>query len=1258
MAKLIVGTKRTQPEQSAQPGHHAHHPTKGEKIMDESRVEELLSEKLMDGFLLLDRACPQCLTPLVKQEQALRSPKTMQVMLTPIPGVPYCVSCQAHVMNDERHIVRLQKHYHGQELQGNILIDLEKDEKGALLDDTTVGTEASSQNESEGDNHAETHAPRGLNIQIADAEEIELICSKISGDEESTKLTTSMSDNESVAASVMEGLNNNNEMALNTETNESTMVVGRSSTEDESPTPRSNLSDARILNSHAEQTLTARDEHWPSFEERKLIATKVLSVKMLQGHRLLQKQCRKCSMPLTEQQGETDCVVCPVLHWRILKAREKEQQKQLLKENRIEAQRSAVQKNKNMLLESAKTHPSFSSLAAIADIPENTSSTGLDPPSADEEEAAASTKKSGVEHFEGGEGEEAKQQPEAETEPIVQPEEGTEPIVQPICETLVVQANPDPVVIEEGSHLYVGPVADMASGIESHDPAQPHSAGVIDDIEKGSNYPSGPANDGSSEPANAEDKDSQMAQEFGEVQNQKVSKSLLTCTGSTGSLLSRSATRQGDFPKRIMGAHGTSVTQIAKPFLKKNAFKESVAEMRKNRADEQTNGSTKGRANRPVIGIVKVTLQPDLKGDEATKNLGDVMDNEHNDNHPSLLSNSTISTKTKTDNKAIDHKERVETVTDENAAGQANEAVDDAALSLDPQENEPMASELLLSSFEHKKKVASNVIESKMSEGWIVLNSPCPTCAMPLMVDASGQNETCAYCSLSSAREEDTHDIPKQQSVDPEAPSSYESMTMATFATPHEAVEEPPNKPVEDPAPATKVKSETNRNNVRGMWSAISKRRMTRVAREHTSKQNDPPAVQGYTLRRRNAKDCDQSVAVVQKSPSQPEHISETSQEQDPVDNTNKQDPLASSEELIEQKRILYPSENLDEQSSGLDAPIESDNFSRQKALDVDDAPIESDTISRPKTRGPSPESLGVDSIAARSTIAVDARVENGSNFHLPSPLSAAAVKHAPEEAKKFTLGIPQGFDVYNEEAVRNLIAVAQNDVSLSVDTDVDTEEEAHHAGGVASPGMSEVAIPAHYSVKRAPNLTPEGIGRFGFSRKAMFSSNNPPKSDLPSSAWHDSQVDSHLSQDGMVSKAADRSEVSVGSSYVTPIVITSQSSRERRELKKNYQVQSGSRSSASPETIIILEEDELSRVAGDSTTGHESVGSEAIDNLLSKIEKTQAQLAAAADQEDSIETRERLAELLDQLSAAAAAVEQLDDDNYTSQTDESTTQH
>lgn len=70
---------------------------------------------------------------------------------------------------------------------------------------------------------------------------------------------------------------------------------------------------------------------------------------------------------------------------------------------------------------------------------------------------------------------------------------------------------------------------------------------------------------------------------------------------------------------------------------------------------------------------------------------------------------------------------------------------------------------------------------------------------------------------------------------------------------------------------------------------------------------------------------------------------------------------------------------------------------------------------------------------------------------------------------------------------------------------------------------------------------------------------------------------------------------------------------------------------------------DEITDVASIISGNTRSVTSEAIDHLLARIEDTQVELVAAEKEEDGIHKQERLKELLERLSVAAATIQELD---------------
>ena len=91
--------------------------------VDEAHIEQLLSEKLMEGYVLLEKSCPACATPLVKNQDEDDDDEPVEkeidpVMIPrakftepfhPVQGVPFCVACISHVVTQESEINVLQK---------------------------------------------------------------------------------------------------------------------------------------------------------------------------------------------------------------------------------------------------------------------------------------------------------------------------------------------------------------------------------------------------------------------------------------------------------------------------------------------------------------------------------------------------------------------------------------------------------------------------------------------------------------------------------------------------------------------------------------------------------------------------------------------------------------------------------------------------------------------------------------------------------------------------------------------------------------------------------------------------------------------------------------------------------------------------------------------------------------------------------------------------------------------------------------------
>lgn len=99
--------------------------------VQEEEVERLLSERLVEGFCLLEKSCPACATPLVKrpssdaEESVLSasSNSSFERPVKPITGVPFCVWCEAHVVTESDEVLRLEGADH-HKVKGSILVAL------------------------------------------------------------------------------------------------------------------------------------------------------------------------------------------------------------------------------------------------------------------------------------------------------------------------------------------------------------------------------------------------------------------------------------------------------------------------------------------------------------------------------------------------------------------------------------------------------------------------------------------------------------------------------------------------------------------------------------------------------------------------------------------------------------------------------------------------------------------------------------------------------------------------------------------------------------------------------------------------------------------------------------------------------------------------------------------------------------------------------------------------------------------------------
>jgi uncharacterized Zn finger protein (UPF0148 family) len=222
--------------------------------IDDKRTEKLLSEKLLNGFVLLkDGFCPACSTPLVKNptddkkrkkgtglaDHYLIPGSSFEQPFRPVAGVPVCITCNSHVVTNEGDIDLLQK------------CESLKD-KGTIL----VAMRESEEEKKESEDHEYSRR-----------------------------------------ATVHEIINLTDHVFV-----------------EEKPQEKARRPSPETLPCHSLKgttagTVTTKEE----YSVRREVATKVLGAKMLQGYTLQETTCDRCGMPQMEKRGNIECVVCPAL---------------------------------------------------------------------------------------------------------------------------------------------------------------------------------------------------------------------------------------------------------------------------------------------------------------------------------------------------------------------------------------------------------------------------------------------------------------------------------------------------------------------------------------------------------------------------------------------------------------------------------------------------------------------------------------------------------------------------------------------------------------------------------------------------------------------------------------------------------------------------------------------------------------------------------------------------------------------------------
>ena len=365
-------------------------PTQTSNETEDELVERLLSERLLAGFVLMETACPVCQTPLVKQEMPEESDEShvgsMQSNVSPICDIPFCVRCPAHVITDESQVAILEQEDLNK-LKGSIHVAIPK-----KLDDLaspsskTSGSQSPRRAASRYSFQAPLSPCENLPDTSVEACAIELELKSASSEIEIATVTEG-SFVEALPASDSKGL---------------PIVVAESTTVAEAEVIHVQEKQDEVLDANdtdysheddADDPKSDEDDDLPSYNvrcvprsdilpsgchshayTRRDIATRVLGAKMIKGYLLLDDQCSRCGMPMMERTGSSQCVVCPVID--AMKEKESKDdtgndplanQKRRLEEE-IAAQRAAIREKKDNVMNrvKAKTSATGESKSSLA----------------------------------------------------------------------------------------------------------------------------------------------------------------------------------------------------------------------------------------------------------------------------------------------------------------------------------------------------------------------------------------------------------------------------------------------------------------------------------------------------------------------------------------------------------------------------------------------------------------------------------------------------------------------------------------------------------------------------------------------------------------------------------------------------------------------------------------------------------------------------------------------------------------------------
>jgi len=341
-----------------------------EEEINEAKLEHLLSEKLMEGYVLLETSCPVCSTPLVKNhhmvpknlstsgefdigtfaKNVLLPNKSFEQPFRPVEGVPICVSCKSHVITQETEVCILEQ-CDSLKDKGSIYVALKDVQEGHFYSDENDQTEAN-------------FFPPEI-IHLENMKEEKFINSRHL--DVNIHAVDCVDNDENSAFEVVSSPRFDRMEAQDQPSHpEPIFVEDPAYLKNRPPRPpqqSENITEKRDDNEQdaegggkTSETMEKTDvvDVMEEYSVRREIATKVLGAKMLQGYTLKETTCDTCGMPVMDFKGKVDCVVCPVLAKKAkkkLKASKKLEEEKVRLERKVQEKKELEKKMKDKRLE-------------------------------------------------------------------------------------------------------------------------------------------------------------------------------------------------------------------------------------------------------------------------------------------------------------------------------------------------------------------------------------------------------------------------------------------------------------------------------------------------------------------------------------------------------------------------------------------------------------------------------------------------------------------------------------------------------------------------------------------------------------------------------------------------------------------------------------------------------------------------------------------------------------------------------------------